>query len=362
MGYLAAFGALGYPFRPFGPNRYFDTSLDMQFFSRARALRWKSLARVLMATAIVGGCARDIYRYGSFADSAGDKPAQVLVRHGEPHKTLDRLSDIVSWPRRAILPELPDRRNIAPETVEQVTRYLDQNDLQGVQVSVRDYQPREQWRRLRQSRVVPPLTRYSFGSLSVVRYTLFPGRVFGRNAYNPYTDTLYVNSNTPALLLHEAAFAKNVRRQVFPGPYAVASHLPILAGWSEFDGANEVLGYARAEHDWGLEEEAYQQVYPKVGATTLVGAAILTPIWWGAPLLSIAGATAGGVAGQTMHARREHEWRAEQAELIEREVTGQGLVASRENAPSEVRQASHAEPRPRRHTGGRFAPPASDAK
>lgn len=315
-----------------------------------RHCRGRLPAQLLLMLALIG-CARGPYRYGEFSGN-GSSVAEVVIERGEPNKRLDRMSDVVSWPRRTLFPELPDKRDIHPETIEQVAEYLEKNDLHGVRVSVRDYQPREQWHRLRESQVVPPLTKYTIGSLSVVSYTLLPGRVFGRNSYNPYTDTLYVNSEAPALLVHEAAFAKNVRKQPLPGIYAVSSHLPLLAAWSEVDGAREVIGYAQTEQNWDLEQQSYREVYPKVGAVTMRGTAALAPVWWGGPLISLAGGAVGGAAGRAALANRENEMHSASAQLVEQQVTGRAPTSDG------VQQASYAEPAGRSRGGRRYVTPS----
>jgi hypothetical protein len=292
-----------------------------------RNIRWLKLALLLQVVA-ASGCANKPYRYGDFWDA---EQYQVVVDQGEPHKRLDRMSDIVSWPGRKLRPDLPDRRKIAPETTAKVTEYLAKNELTDVYVSVRDYQPRDQWRRLRDNDVVPPLSRYSLGTLSVLRYSIFPGRVFGRNGYNPYTNTLYVNSDSPALLLHEAAFAKNLHAAKLPGMYVTSSELPFLSVVRHLDAAQDVVGYAKAEADWDLEQESYREVFPRVGAESVGGATAFVPLW-GGPLLGLGGAVAGGVAGRTALAQREKERGRELDEIVEGEVTGR------------VQQASYVEP------------------
>lgn len=292
-------------------------------------------ARTLLL-AMVAGCAQGPYQYGDFStreNGPATIPEKVVVERGGSHERLDRMSDALSWPRRKLFPELPDRREITPATLEQVTEYLDKNDLREVYVSVRDYQPRQQWRRLRESRVVSPLSRYTLGSLSVVGYTLFPGKLFDRNSYNPYTDTLNVNADTPALLVHHAASAKSIRQRKLPGAYAVASELPLFRTWSDINAAQDVVGYAQAEENWALEEETYRRTYPKVGSEAVFGAGLLVPVWWGIPLVRIAGGAAGNATGRAMLARREAERQDAQTELVERDVQGR-----------DVQQVSYAEP------------------
>jgi len=289
------------------------------------------------------GCAQGPYQYGKFPKRT-DAPEKVVVQRGGQHKAIDRMSDTLNWPRQKLFPRLPDKREIKPETLEQVAGYLNKNDMSEVHVSVRDYQPREQWRRLRESRVTSPLSRYTLGSLGVVGYTLFPGKLFGANWYSPYTDTLYINSESPTLIVHEAALAKNIRQRKLPGAHAVASQLPILRTWSDLDAAREVVGYAQAEDDWSLEEQTYRQIYPKVGAEAVVGAGLLVPVWWGIPLVRAAGGVAGGATGRAILARREAEREDIQNRLVEREVLGRDVQQASFDDPEDTSNRRYVTP------------------
>jgi hypothetical protein len=187
-----------------------------------------------------------------------------------------------------------------------------------------------------------------------LRYSIFPGRVFGRNAYNPYTNTLYVNSNTPALLLHEAAFAKNLHAAKLPGMYVASSELPFLSVVRHLDAAQDVVGYAKAEADWDLEQESYREVFPRVGAESVGGATAFVPLW-GGPLLGLGGSVAGGVAGRTALAQREKERGRDLDAMVENEVTGRVQQASyvepveeRKSAAPKARPSDSTAPRGRR--------------
>ena len=136
---------------------------------------WCALGLLSALCLCVWGCAATPYRYGRFSKDDEVTGRKVAVVRGKPQKTLDRMSDFVSWPRRTLMPELPDRRRITDDTTDEVRHYLEKNDLTDVRVEVRDYDPQRQWRRLRESDVVSPAARYTLGTLSVLGYTLLPG-------------------------------------------------------------------------------------------------------------------------------------------------------------------------------------------
>ena len=257
------------------------------------------------------GCASTPYQYGRFhsqqLDSV-DRPA-VVIQHGKPDKTLDRLGWVAGIPERVFtLNSKASNHHVSSETVEKVRLYLEENDLTDVVVSVNDYDPKGQWRRLRENYRIDPFWRYSVGTLSWLGYTLFPTRVFGGDEYNPFTNSLYLTSDVPALVLAEAAYAKDIHSQSLPGTYATLSCLPILSLLRHSRATSDVLGYARIHGDWPGEEEAYQVLYPHVGATTFGPVSHFVPVV--GPFMSAGGALVGHATGRTVTALMDPPSRA----------------------------------------------------
>jgi hypothetical protein len=254
------------------------------------------------------GCALKPYQYGDFHDAPveGDTAPSVVVERGPPNEKLDRIAKIVGFPAR-ILPmnsKINDH-HIAAETEEKLKTYLEKNDLTDVTVFINDYAPKEQWRRLRDNKLIGAGWRYTMGSLSVIGYTIFPGRIFGGDRYNPFTNSLYLNSDVPAVALREAAYAKDVHAHKLPGTYAVTQELPLVGLLSDTRAVRDVIGYAREQDDWEVEQQAYHVLFPQMGvASTSMGGALVSSAWWGGPLLGMSGAAVGHVAGRTM-AKRE---------------------------------------------------------
>lgn len=265
------------------------------------------------------GCAVTPYRYGQFhTPRSGDKPsAEITIVYGRPHKGLDGLAWLVGLPPR-LLSMHPDinSHSLSDETAEQLKTYLQDNDLSDVFVRVNQYDPAGEWRRLRENTQISPGWRYSVGALGLVVYTVLPGPVFGGDLYNPFTNSLYINSDVPAVVLTEAAYAKDVHSRRLPGVYATINEFPVLALWRHTNAINDVLGYAMAEDDWEVEREVYRVVYPQMGvhaalgghAAASLGAAM--PLFT-TPLLAVGGALAGHAVGQTAIAQRVAARKAE---------------------------------------------------
>jgi hypothetical protein len=260
----------------------------------------------------LAGCAHAPYQYGRFAcsRSADGPPPCVKIEYGRPCKSLDRIAWIVGMPARILpLNARINKHQISPETADKLRTYLEKNDLTDVHVYVNQYDPSGQWQRLRENKRVSPLWRYSVGALSIAGYTLFPGRIYGGDSYNPYTNSLYLNSDVPAVVLHEAAFAKDVHSRKLPGTYAFVNELPFFSLWHESLAMGDILGYAREQQDWDVEHQTYCVQCPRMGVQSVSIAGPLTGVWWGGAALGLGGAAAGHVAGHTLAARRDAELR-----------------------------------------------------
>ena len=253
------------------------------------------------------GCAGapSSYRYSRFhaPDAPDDAPAKVAVVYGTPRKRLDRLGRALGVRDRLLaLNSNVDKHVASPATIGKLKTYLVENDLTDVRVYVNHYDPKLQWRRLRKNSLIGPGWRYTIGTLDMLHYTLLPGRIFGGDYYSPYTNSLYVYSDVPAIVLHEAAFAKDIHSRKLRGAYAAVNELPVASLWRHSRGIRDVLGYARAKSDWELERSTYHVLYPRTGVEIATAGAPLMSVWWGGPLLALGGAAGGHVTGRTIAA------------------------------------------------------------
>ncbi len=253
------------------------------------------------------GCANVPYRYGRFHPQDENPPTEVAIEYGKPQKTLDNIAWFTGiWSRLLSMNSEVNVHGLSEDNKEKLLVYLNENDLNDVLVRVNQYDPKGEWRRLRENRRIGPGWRYTVGVLSMAHYTLIPGRVFGGDEYNPYTNTLYINSDLSAVALHEAAYAKDIHSRRLPGSYAVMNEVPLLSLWRHTKGVNDVLGYAQINDDWSIESETYRVVYPQMGIHSTGFAGLIVPFWDGI-LFSVAGATAGHATGRVALAQRRKE-------------------------------------------------------
>lgn len=220
-------------------------------------------------------------------------PIQVL--RGRPNRLVDGAGWIVGIPSKiALWDRRADNHQVSPETEERIVNYMRQQGLDSTLVRVNQYDPLGEWRRLAQNKRISAGWRYTFGSLSLIEYTLLPGRIMGEDWYNPFTDTINVYDDIAPLSMAEAAYAKDVRSRTNPGPYSAGQELPVIGIWHETLATREVLDYTKQQGSEAEQDEAYRILYPSYGGTW--GASLASFVPYGHIGGRIAGAAAGHMA------------------------------------------------------------------
>jgi hypothetical protein len=173
-------------------------------------------------------------------------------------------SKITLWDRRM------ENHSISNETEMVMAQYLQANDLTDVKVRLNQYRPGDDWRRLVKNKSVAWPWRYTFGTVATLGETIVPGRLFGGDHFNPYTATIHLYSDVPAIALHEAAHAKDFSNRKYPGTYAAAYALPLVPLWHEREATNDILAYTKSladsnPEDIAIGQEAYHILFPAYG-------------------------------------------------------------------------------------------------
>ncbi|MFO1001124.1 MAG: hypothetical protein U0936_12335 [Planctomycetaceae bacterium] len=228
----------------------------------------------------------------------------IAFRYGKPNWCLDNMQKLVELPSRVMLGgRLRADRVPSEETREVLADYLQENDLSDIPVLVNDYDPAGQWQRLRENDRISPAWKYTAGMVGLFNYTVFPGRVFARDTYSPFTNTLHVNTGRLSDSLHGAAYAKDIRTRKAPGTYAVVNSLPGLALWKTTIAVHDVVAYAQAKDSWQLESGVYRDQYPQVAVKTMAPVGLfMTPV--GNVALAVSGGAVGYAVGRTIEQQR----------------------------------------------------------
>ena len=197
---------------------------------------------------------------------------QPVIERGREMPILDTVGWIIGIPSKILLwDSRADRHYISPETERVLAEYIDDNGLQHVKFRLNQYAPIQDWHRLRANRSVGWGWRYTLGLLSVAGEAILPGRLIGGDHYNPFTATVHIYSDIPAITLHEAAHAKDFSRRKYPGTYAGLYLLPVVPLYHESIASRDVVAYLQFLGDPELEREGYHVLYPAYG--TYVGSA-----------------------------------------------------------------------------------------
>ncbi len=253
---------------------------------------------ILVGLLLLSACAKapyiprgDVYRS---SERSVDEPQ---ISRGEPNTIADGLGHyLFSLPEKLVLWNWKmGNHDISPETEASIRAYLERNGLDAVKVRLNEYAPLGEWKRLTNNEGVGAGWRYTLGVLSWLMYTILPGRILGGDAYNPYTNSIYLYSDIPVVALHEGGHAKDFAVRTWKGSRAALYILPIAPLFMEARASNDALGYS-LETDPKLLESGYKMLYPAYG--TYVGSEALRGVPVIGPVAGAIGAIPGHIIGR----------------------------------------------------------------
>lgn len=219
------------------------------------------------------------------------------ISRGEPNTVADGLGHyLFSLPEKLILWNWRmGSHDISPETEDSIRAYLERNELRAVKVRLNEYAPFGEWERLTNNDGVGAGWRYTLGIISWLMYTILPGRILGGDAYNPYTNSIYLYSDIPVVALHEGGHAKDFAGRKWKGSRAALYALPIAPLFMEARASNDALGYS-LDTDPKLLESGYKMLYPAYG--TYLGSETLGGVPVVGTLAGAIGAIPGHIVGR----------------------------------------------------------------
>ncbi len=270
----------------------------------------RALFAILFA-AFFTGCATLPYRPATPHETARAlllRPDEPQLERGKPNKFLDA-SDWIwpgSWIGKLILwNRQVDSHQISTNTEEFLRAYLAHNNLTNVKVRINQYRPGDEWRRLFNNRAVGAGWRYTLGILSVAYYTILPGRFFGGDHYNSFTDTINLYSDIPAVAAHEGGHSKDWGEMKYKGTHAFLYMLPAAPLFYEATATADALSYLRETQSLDLQKQGYNTLYPAYG--TYVGGTFGSLVYDPFGIYSIAFAIPGHIAGRVKSAQLADE-------------------------------------------------------
>ena len=216
-------------------------------------MRRRRLVSVSMAAIMVwiAGCAHQprMYRKETVKSPARSQAADPQLVRGRPNFVIDGLGHYVfSLPSKLILWNWQvDRHKVSEENDTTLRRYVEVNQLDTVQVRLNTYAPHKEFGRLKRNKDVHGGYKYTVGIVAWLLTTLLPGRLIGGDHYNPYSNTINIYSNHPAILVHEGGHAKDFMSRKRRGTYALLRNIPFVAPQQEWLASEDAVRYSSAK-------------------------------------------------------------------------------------------------------------------
>ena len=231
------------------------------------------------------------------------------IERGERRPVIDGIGWVVGIPSKIILwDRRVDNHNVSEETEGTIAQYVDDLGLSTTKVRINQYAPIDEWRRLTANREVGWGWRYTLGLWTWADEAIFPGRVFGGDHYNPYTNTISIFSDAPAIAIKEGSRARDVRSRQLPGTYAAVNSLPLVSMWYDTVATKYAFEYIQKDRP-DVAQEGYHLLYPSYGAHLGSDLASFTYV------PNLIGAAVGSIPGHIIGRYRAH--RSETQETTE---------------------------------------------
>ena len=201
------------------------------------------------------------------------------LERGAPVAPVDFIGNVLSLPFKLLLWSWRfNLHSISPQTEETLIAYLEKEDLpafEDTKFRLNQYRPVQDLARLVKNRHVAWPYRLLLGfPLTLVFDVLLPGRLFPwGDYYNPYTNTVHLYSDHPAVALHEAGHAHDFSEHRYKGSYAVLRLVPGVDLFQEYTASSKAIDYFIMTQDRLEELRAYRILYPAYG--TYLGSYLL---------------------------------------------------------------------------------------
>ena len=263
-------------------------------------IQTKRRMAVLLSAALVAGCATTPPPY------TGTGPHPQLER-GAAVPPVDFLGNVLALPIKLILWNWRVAvHSISPETEQKLVEYINSQHLPAftdAKFRLNEYRPGQDLSRLVHNHYVAWPYRLLIGApVTLIFDVLLPGRLFPwGDYYNPYTNTVHLYSDHPAVVLHEAGHAHDLAGRRWKGTYAFLRIIPGVDLYQEYKATKEAIHYLKEQQDLDTEISAYKVLYPAYG--TYVGS------YFFAPIGTVAGALLGHCTGRSTAALRAHQAR-----------------------------------------------------
>lgn len=263
--------------------------MDARQFRTRSIDRLSCTASIALSLLVLAGCATTPY--------VGQGPNPQIIR-GHPIPPVDFIGNVFALPVKLLLWDWRvDNHSISADTEAVLDKFLSAHltEIGDTKFRLNVWAPQDDVKRLVHNHRVAWPYRATFGVLSIVVETVLPSRLFGGllggDSYNPFTNTVSLYSDHPAIALHEAGHALDFSDQKRQGTYAMARILPFVDLAQEHEATTLAIDYLMDVGDQHDELEAYKILYPAYG--TYVGGYMPGPFGIGSFVAVLAGHVLG---------------------------------------------------------------------
>ena len=236
------------------------------------------------------------------------------IERGAPFAPVDFLGNVLALPAKLILWDWNfAKHSISEETENYLVLYLDDRDIALINEAhfrLNQYRPFNDFSRLVKNKNVAWPYRVLLGFPTWIVEAVLPGRLFPwGDYYNPFSNTVHIYSDHPAVVLHEAGHVYDFSGRRFKGTYAFVRSIPYspVSLYQEFKASQEAIRYLQEIEDREAQINAHKILHPAYG--TYVGAYIFPVIG------SIVGAIVGHATGRTKASNQQRQYEEEKALL-----------------------------------------------
>lgn len=186
---------------------------------------------------------------------------------GKDNILLDGAGWVMGIPNKLLLWNTKvDSHSVSPEVEQDLRQYMTSRGLTDVKVRMNQYDPVGEWKRLVANKSIHPAFKYTVGALAGIKYTMLPGRLFGADEYNPFTNSISLYSDRSSLALREGAHARQAIESGYRGLYASSMYIPASPLWVDSIATKDVLNYSQETGNRLLRRESYLVLFPAYGA------------------------------------------------------------------------------------------------
>lgn len=192
------------------------------------------------------------------------------IERGQKNVVIDLVGNVASIPQKIILlnPRI-DNHSITLRTEAYIREFISDNPkaMKDVKVRINQWTPAAEIGRLVSNKKISWWWRV-FPGAPVTLWSSVTGRILGGDNYNPYTDTISIYSDEPAVLLHEAGHAKDMSlkaKGLEADLYAIGRILPGVTLFQEFTASDEAIEYLKKKGNRKEEMKGYRTLYPAYG-------------------------------------------------------------------------------------------------